>query len=149
MQAFWTEYGFYLWGLTTALVLIALAWLGWNTFGQSDDEDETKPAPASESEAWESITVQVEELSESAPLMRATLGRTFQFFGLAQSPDENGQKKFALVVANARGDGFLLSTIGQNELSAQPLEAWTPATALMAEEMAALEQARRQHDQRP
>ena len=148
MQAFWNEYGFYLWALTTALALIALAWLGWNTFGQADDEDEAKPAPDTESDEWDSLAAQVQELAEGAPLMRATLGRTFQFFGLTQSSAEDGRQKFALVVANARGDGFVLSNIGQTALTAQAFENWTPAAPLKAEENAALEQARRQRDQR-
>lgn len=147
MQVFWNDYGFYLWALTTALVLIALAWLGWNSFGQPDEEDDAKPAPAVGSDDWNEFAAQVQELAEGAPLMRNTLGRTFQYFGLVRSQADETWPEFALVMANARGDGFVLSNIGKPSVSAQTLEGWTPAAPLQAEEDAALELARRQREQ--
>jgi len=44
MLEFWNNYGLYLWGLTTALVVIALVWLAYNTF--SGQEEETEAAGA-------------------------------------------------------------------------------------------------------
>lgn len=147
MQAFWAEYGFYLWGLTTALALIALAWLGWNTFGQAPDEEEAAPGDADQPEAVSgSLAEQVQELAEGAPLMRASLGRALQFVGLERFVDTAGAPAFALAVANARGDGFVLSSSVRGGLTAKALTSWGPAakTQLGAEEQLAVTRARAQ-----
>lgn len=146
MQVFWTEYGFYLWGLTTALALIALAWLAWNSFAQPAEEDGPREAaPEADGPAGD-LAAQVQELAEGAPLMRASLGRALQFVGLERYIDTAGAPAFALAVANARGDGFVLISSVRGGLTAKPLLAWTPtAKALFsAEEQLAVDQARAQ-----
>jgi hypothetical protein len=143
MLELWSEYGFYLWGITTALVLIALAWLGWNSFA-------VPPEPEAEGEPAESSTAELEArvtaLAEATPLMQATLGRTLQFFGLRRYADPAGAQAFALAVANARGDGFVLSSSVRGGLGAKPLSGWTTwaQSPLSAEEQSAVEQAREQ-----
>ena len=143
MLELWSEYGFYLWGLTTALVIIALAWLAWNTFAAQPEleaEGETEGSGLAELEA------RVTSLAEATPLMQATLGRTLQFFGLVRYADPAGAQAFALAVSNARGDGFVLSSSVRGGLSAKPLSGWTSGakSPLSAEEQSAVEQAREQ-----
>lgn len=141
MQLFWAEYGFYLWALTTALVMIALIWLGWNTFVQP----EALEAPAAEEgEAPAALPAEVLETLEGLPLMKATLGRTLQFIGLERYVDATGAAAFVLALANARGDGVVLSSSVRGGLLAKPLAAWGSATntPLTPEEQLAVDQAR-------
>jgi hypothetical protein len=143
MLELWSEYGFYLWGITTALVLIALAWLAWNTFAaQPGPEAEGEPAGSGTPE----LEARVAALAEAAPLMQATLGRTLQFFGLVRYADPAGAQAFALAVANARGDGFVLSSSVRGGLSAKPLSGWASwaKSPLSAEEQLAVGQAHEQ-----
>jgi hypothetical protein len=145
MQAFWTEYGFYLWALTTALVLVALIWLGWNTFAQAggteaDDEENSGDLSA--------LSAQVQELSEATPLMRASLGRSLQFVGLERYVDATGAPAFALALLNARGDGVLLTST-RGMLMTKSVTAWgLGGDSSSAEELATLQQARTQAEVR-
>ena len=141
MLILWSEYGFYLWGITTALVLIALAWLAWNTFAvppESEGGADTHASGLAELEA------RVTSLAEATPLMQATLGRTLQFFGLVRYADAAGAQAFAIAVSNARGDGFVLSSSVRGGLSAKPLSGWSAwaKSPLSEEEQSAVEQAR-------
>ncbi len=150
MLEFWTSSGFYLWALTTALVIIALAWLAYNTFAGSGEaepapEQET-PAEAADPAALEALSDRVTALAEAAPHMQATLGRTLQYFGLVRYADGTGAQAFSLAVSNARGDGFVLSSSVRGGLSAKPLSRWTAAQPLSLEEQSALDQARGQQD---
>ncbi len=150
MQELWTTYGFYLWILTTALVIIALIWLAWNTFG---------PAPASEAESGDEVDVieirgldeleaQVVKLTEAMPYMQATLGRALQFYGLEKFADPMGAQAFALAVASGRGDGFLVSSSVRGGVAVKPLADWKSNQALTVEEQSAVEQAQAQKMQR-
>lgn len=150
MQAFWAEYGFYLWGLTTALVIVALAWLAWNTFGQGGEDDSLPDAAEAENPGDASaLASQVQELAEGAPLMRASLGRALQFVGLERYVDTAGAPAFALAVVSARGDGLVLASSVRGGLTAKQLVAWAPPakTPLSAEEQIAVGQARSQFEQ--
>jgi hypothetical protein len=141
MLELWSEYGFYLWGITTALVLIALAWLAWNSFAaQPEPEAEAEPGGSGVAE----LEARLNALAEATPLMQATLGRTLQFFGLVRYADPAGAQAFALAVANARGDGFVLSSSIRGGLSAKPLSGWASwaKSPLSAEEQSAVAQAR-------
>lgn len=141
MQVLWAEYGFYLWALTTALVLIALIWLGWNAFTQPGEAETEMVDAAIEPSA---VAQQVTELAEGVPLMQASLGRALQFVGLERYVDMTGAPAFALAVANGRGDGFVLSSSARGGLTAKPLRAWNSTAALSAEEQLAVTQAREQ-----
>lgn len=150
MQVFWAEYGFYLWGLTTALVIVALAWLAWNTFGQAGEDDEVATAAEDvPSDNAGSLASQVQELAEGAPLMRASLGRALQFVGLERYVDAAGAPAFALALANARGDGIVLASSVRGGLTVKPLTAWGPAakSVLSAEEQLAVTHARARLEQ--
>jgi hypothetical protein len=141
MLELWSEYGFYLWGITTALVLIALAWLAWNSFAaQPEPEAEAEPGGSGVAE----LEARLNALAEATPLMQATLGRTLQFFGLVRYADPAGAQAFALAVANARGDGFVLSSSIRGGLSAKPLSGWASwaKSPLSVEEQSAVAQAR-------
>ena len=143
MQELWNAYGFYLWAMTTALVLIALAWLAYNTFvSQPEEEVEAAAAPAVEATAVEALSERVEALTEAAPHMQATLGRTLQYFGLVRYSDAGSAVAFSLAIANARGDGFVLSSSVRGGMSAKPITQWASSQALSLEEQAALDQAR-------
>jgi len=151
MLELWNTSGFYLWALTTGLVVIALAWLAYNTFsGQGEAEPpevgtDTPPAP-SDPAAMESLAERVAGLAEATPHMQATLGRALQYTGLVRYTDGTGAQAFSLAVFNARGDGFVLSSSVRGGLSAKPLSRWTSAQPLSLEEQSALDQARGQQE---
>ena len=148
MLELWSEYGFYLWGITTALVLVALAWLAWNSFAAQPEAEAEADAGGS---GVAELEARVTALAEATPLMQATLGRTLQFFGLVRYADPAGAQAFALAVANARGDGFVLSSSVRGGLSAKPLSGWTTwaKSPLSAEEQSAVAQAREQLESEP
>jgi hypothetical protein len=143
MLQLWTEYGFYLWALTTALVVVALAWLAYNSFAAQADEaggsaEGARLDPASLAALDERVT----GLAEAAPHMQATLGRTLQYVGLMRYADGSGAQAFALAISNARGDGFVLSSSVRGGLSAKPLSRWASNQPLSMEEQSAIDQAR-------
>lgn len=147
MLELWTTYGFYLWALTTALVIIALAWLAYNTFS-AQSEPETSAAAAAEPEGNDLAAVQerVTALAEATPHMQATLGRTLQFCSLVRYADNTGAQAFSLAIANARGDGFVLSSSVRGGVSAKPLSGWASSQKLAREEQSAVDEARRQFE---
>src|SRR5256885_16949772 len=108
MLALWNSSGFYLWALTTGLVVIALAWLAYNTFsGQGEAEHGHDVPPAGvDPAALESLSERVTALAEAAPHMQATLGRSLQYSGLVRYSDGSGAQAFSLPVSNPRGDGL-------------------------------------------
>ncbi len=150
MQELWTSYGFYLWVFTTALVVIALVWLAWNTFGP------TPAAGAGSGEAADIVEVrgldelegQVVKLTDAIPYMQATLGRAMQYYGLEKFSDPMGAQAFALAVASSRGDGFVLSSSVRGGVVVKPLTGWQSPQALTAEEEAAVERAQAQKSPR-
>jgi len=144
MLELWTAYGFYLWMLTTALAVIALAWLAWNTFSPQP-EPEVGDQP--DTNTLDDLEARVSTLIEAAPHMQATLGRALQFFGLMRYTDPTGAQAFALAVANARGDGFVVSSSVRGGLTAKPIAAWGTQVALSVEEQSAIQHALRQRDQ--
>jgi hypothetical protein len=150
MLELWNAFGFYLWALTTGLVVIALAWLAYNTFagpGEAEAEQEpAAPAGAADLAGLEALSDRITALAEAAPHMQATLGRTLQYCGLVRYADGSGAQAFSLAVSNARGDGFVLSSSVRGGLNAKPLSRWTSAQALSLEEQSALDQARGQQD---
>jgi hypothetical protein len=140
MLQLWTDYGFYLWALTTALVVVALAWLAYNSFaGQGDDE---AAGGGADPAALAALDERVTGLAEAAPHMQATLGRTLQYVGLMRYADGTGAQAFSLAISNARGDGFVLSSSVRGGLSAKPLSRWASNQPLSMEEQSAIEQAR-------
>jgi hypothetical protein len=141
MIEFWTSYGLYLWALTTALVIVALAWLAWTTFGAAP---EAESAASVDPTALEALVERVNDLARATPHMQATLGRTLQFCGLVIYTDATGAKAFSLAVANARGDGFVLSSSVRGGLQAKPLFHWNSNQQLSREEQSALAEARTQ-----
>jgi hypothetical protein len=145
MLEFWTANGFYLWALTTALVIIALAWLAWNTFAQQPggEAEAVEPSEASAGGKAE-LEERVTALAEATPRMQATLGRALQFFGVVRYTDAAGAQAFALAVSSARGDGFVLSSSVRGGLSAKPLSGWASRLSLTPEEQSAIERAREQ-----
>ncbi len=146
MLELWNSSGFYLWALTTGLVVIALAWLAYNTFaGQGEAAPEARSSGVDHA-ALETLSDRVTALAEAAPHMQATLGRSLQYCGLARYADGSGAQAFSLAVSNARGDGFVLSSSVRGGLSAKPLSRWTSAQPLSLEEQSALDQARGQQD---
>ena len=147
MLELWNSSGFYLWALTTALVIIALAWLAYNAFsGQGGETEHEAPAAGLDEAALQALSDRVTALSEAAPHMQATLGRTLQYCGLVRYADGSGAQAFSLAVSNARGDGFVLSSSVRGGLNSKALSRWTSAQTLSLEEQSALDQARGQQD---
>lgn len=147
MLELWNSSGFYLWALTTALVIIALAWLAYNAFAGGGGETEPAPPAANQDPAaMQALSDRVTALAEAAPHMQATLGRTLQYCGLVRYADGSGAQAFSLAVSNARGDGFVLSSSVRGGLNAKALSRWSSAQSLSLEEQSALDQARSQQD---
>lgn len=142
MAEFWAVNGFYLWALTTALVIIALAWLAWNTFGPSDEAGTADEGEAMDSSAVETLAARIEVVNEALPHIQATLGRTLQRYGLVRHADATGQQAFTLALANARGDGMVLASSVRGGLTAKSLVGWASGQALTKEEQEAVERAR-------
>lgn len=149
MLELWTNYGFYLWALTTALVVISLAWLAWSTFtgsaGAGEAEVEAAEAVPAAAPELGLLEERVAALAEAAPHMQASLGRALQFSGLVRFTDNTGAQAFSLSVANARGDGFVLSSSVRGGLTAKPLASWASNLSLSHEEQAAIDQARQHY----
>jgi hypothetical protein len=148
MLQLWTNSGFYLWALTTGLVIIALVWLAYNSFAAHPEAgpDVEASGTGQDSVALEALSERVTALAEAAPHMQATLGRSLQYSGLVRYADGSGAQAFSLAVSNARGDGFVLSSSVRGGLSAKPLSRWTSGQPLSLEEQSALDQARGQQD---
>lgn len=142
MQELWTVYGFYLWALTTALVVIALAWLAWNTFGEAGAEGNGGPGDQEKS-SLAAMEETVASLGETLPYMQATLGRALQRVGVAHGSAPDGTATFAVAVTNARGDGFILSGGGAGSLNLKILSGWRPSVTLSREESSAVSDAQR------
>ncbi len=140
MLQLWTDYGFWLWALTTLLVVVALAWLAYNTFSAQGDSNADADSP--DAALLAALEERVTGLAEAAPHMQATLGRTLQYVGLTRYADGSGAQAFSLAISNARGDGFVLSSSVRGGLSAKPLSRWASNQPLSMEEQSAIEQAR-------
>jgi hypothetical protein len=84
----------------------------------------------------------VTSLTEAAPHMQATLGRSLQYTGLVRYTDVTGAQAFSLAVSSARGDGFVLSSSVRGGLTAKPLSRWSSLQPLSLEEQSAIDQAR-------
>jgi hypothetical protein len=141
MLEIWNNAGFYLWALTTALVIVALAWLAYNTFAAQGDAA-AADAPVVDTAIMLGLDERVTSLSEAAPHMQATLGRSLQYTGLVRYTDVTGAQAFSLAVSNARGDGFVLSSSVRGGVSAKPLAQWSSLQALSLEEQSAIDHAR-------
>ena len=145
MLELWNNAGFYLWALTTALVILALAWLAYNTFAAAGDVDAALP-PEVDTAIMLGLDERVTSLSEAAPHMQATLGRSLQNTGLVRYTDVTGAQAFSLAVSDARGDGFVLSSSVRGGLSAKLLARWSSLQPLSLEEQSAIDQARGEQD---
>jgi hypothetical protein len=92
----------------------------------------------------------VSELETRARTMERTLQHTVQWIGIVRyNPFRNtgGAQSFALAVADARGDGFVLSSLHAREntrVYAKPLNQWESEYTLTDEEREAISRARRQ-----
>jgi len=141
MLELWNNAGFYLWALTTALVIVALAWLAYNTFAAAGDAAAAPPPPV-DTAIMLGLDERVTSLAEATPHMQATLGRSLQHTGLVRYTDVTGAQAFSLAVSNARGDGFVLSSSVRGGVSAKPLSRWSSLQPLSLEEQSAIDQAR-------
>ncbi|MBL8092655.1 MAG: hypothetical protein JNL73_00710 [Anaerolineales bacterium] len=137
MDALWTTYGFYLWGLTTLLVIIALVWLGWMSFAPEEASGGGEIDPT--------VLERVQALLDSQPVIQASVGRALQFAGLEQYTDDTGRPAFALAVFNARGDGLLIANDADSGVAARTLKNWGEGDTFSVPEQTAVAQARTQH----
>lgn len=137
MEALWSTYGFYLWGLTTLLVIIALVWLGWLSFGPEEASGGSELDPETQE--------RMQSLIDSQPVLQSSIGRALQFMGLEQYTDDTGRTAFALAIFNARGDGLLIANDADSGLAMRSLKNWADGAALSVPEQSAVAQARDQH----
>lgn len=146
MVDFWATNGFYLWTLTTALVIIALAWLAWNAFGPQAEAVEDETPEGSSAAEVEALSARVTALSEAMPHVQATLGRALQRVGLTRHADPANAQAFSLALTNARGDGVVISSSARGGFNAKPLVGWASPQPLTKEEQQAVDQAHLQRD---
>lgn len=92
----------------------------------------------------------MERLRSDLDHLMANLPQNIQALGLVRFQafsDFGGDQSFALVLANAEGDGSVISSIFAREgtrVYAKPLKAWTSTYSLSFEEEKAIEQAQGQ-----
>ena len=83
--------------------------------------------------------------------LQRTLGYSVQWVGMVRfNPfrDTGGNQSFALALADAHGDGIVLSSLHRRDVTrvyAKPLLAWQSTHPLTEEELEAIEMARRSH----
>ena len=155
------DLGFLLWfvGLS-AMVFFSFVWLldlnnrhrqvqKWlsRLFVDEEGQDLSKPL--------ENLVVRLDESNERIEQLQNELNqlmpRSIQRVGLVRFQaltDYGGDQSFALVMANADGDGVVLSSIFAREgtrVYAKPLLGWKSTHPLTEEELEAIEVARRSH----
>jgi len=93
----------------------------------------------------------VDTLEKLAHELERALGHSVQWVGLVRyNPfrDTGGDQSFAIALADAHGDGLVLSSLHRPETTrvyAKPLLGWKSTHPLTEEEMEAIEVARRRH----
>jgi len=93
----------------------------------------------------------VDTLERLARDLQRTLGYSVQWVGMVRyNPfrDTGGAQSFAIALADAHGDGIILSSLHRRDLTrvyAKPLLGWKSTHSLTEEELEAIEAARRRH----
>ena len=93
----------------------------------------------------------VDALERLARDLQRTLGHSVQWVGMVRyNPfrDTGGAQSFAIALADAHGDGIILSSLHRRDLTrvyAKPLLGWKSTHSLTEEELEAIEAARRRH----
>jgi len=93
----------------------------------------------------------VDALERLAHDLQRTLGYSVQWVGMVRyNPfrDTGGNQSFAIALADAHGDGIILSSLHRRDLTrvyAKPLLGWKSTHPLTEEELEAIEVARRRH----
>jgi hypothetical protein len=93
----------------------------------------------------------VDALDKLAGDLQRTLGYTVQWVGMVRfNPfrDTGGDQSFAIALADAHGDGLVLSSLHRPDVTrvyAKPLLGWKSTHPLTEEELEAIEVARRSH----
>lgn len=93
----------------------------------------------------------VDTLEKLAHDLERTVGHSVQWVGLVRyNPfrDTGGDQSFAIALADAHGDGLVLSSLYRRDstrIYAKPLLGWESTHPLTEEELQAIEAARRRH----
>jgi hypothetical protein len=93
----------------------------------------------------------VDALEKLAHDLEHRLGYSVQWVGLVRyNPfrDTGGDQSFAIALADAQGDGLVLSSLHRRDITrvyAKPLLGWESTHPLTEEELQAIEEARRRH----
>ena len=93
----------------------------------------------------------VDALERLARDLQRELGYSVQWVGMVRyNPfrDTGGAQSFAIALADAHGDGIILSSLHRRDLTrvyAKPLLGWKSTHSLTEEELEAIEAARRRH----
>jgi len=93
----------------------------------------------------------VDSLEKLVHDLQRTLGQSVQWVGLVRfNPfrDTGGDQSFAVALADANGDGIVLSSLHRRDMTrvyAKPLLGWKSTHPLTEEELEAIETAQRNH----
>lgn len=146
MSEFFNTYAPVLWLITTGLVVIALAWLAWMSFGK----EEAAGAGGVDAEQIEKMAAQLSQLVWATLEMKTSLAGSIQGVGLLRFdayPDTGGQQSFSACFADSQGNGVVISSLhgrANTRVYARPLRLWISEMQLSKEELAAIEVARGQ-----
>ena len=146
MSEFFNLYAPVFWLITTGLVVIALAWLAWLSFGREEAAGGGEVDPSQ----MEKMAAQLSQLLWATLEMKTSLAGSVQGVGLVRYdayPDTGGQQSFSAVFADSQGNGLVISSLhgrANTRVYAKPLRLWISEIQLSKEELAAIEAARQQ-----
>lgn len=137
---FWVHYGFFLWLLTTLLLLGVIGWLVWLQVAKNGQGVDLGQA--------EHTAEQVSQLLISSMQMKASLVQSFQSCGLSRYSAYNevgAGPSFSIALADGQGNGVVLSFINGRQTTrvyAKPLILWGSDQSLSEHELEVIEQAK-------
>ena len=143
MTEFFNTYAPLLWFLTTGLVVIALVWLAWLSFGREDGGEE-------EAMRQEAVASRVAEISQGWEEFKNSAAGSLQAVGIAHYdayPDVGGERSFSVALSDSEGNGVVITSLygrSNTRLHVRRLYFWEPDAQMSQQELEAVEEARRQ-----
>ncbi len=143
MTDFFNTYAPLLWFLTTGLVVIALIWLAWLSFGREEGGEE-------EAMRQEAVAARVAEISQGWEQFKSGATGSLQALGISHYdayPDVGGERSFSLALADSQGNGVVITSLygrSNTRVHLRRLDFWQPDAQLSQQELEAVEEARRQ-----
>jgi len=143
MTDFFNTYAPLLWFLTTGLVVIALAWLAWLSFGREGEGEEAAARQEAVASRLAEISQGWEQFKDSAPSSLRAVG----MIRYDAYPDVGGERSFSLALADSQGNGVVISSLygrSNTRVDARRLFYWEPDGPMSQQELEAVGEARRQ-----